>query len=207
VTPDAGEAVAQPATSLRRYERARFRWRGGDLALEAPAGQAFVSLERRDAAGNWQTVDTDDGFSDPVERDSDDVWTETYQFGHCDPLGTYRFHVRGRANRGDGAKPYDLISRPFELGATAPLQVRPPAVGDGQATLRALYPDPGKETLLALPRLVGTGSALLEVTANGRTRRVTAAADGDRYLFSAPVPAGATVRVVRVQDGCGNASG
>ena len=207
VTPDAGAVVAEPEPSVRRYERAQFRWRGGDLSLEAPAGQAFVSLERRDSGGEWRTVATDDGFADTVERDRDDVWTETFQFGPCDPLGTYRFHVRGRADRGAGPAPYEAISRSFELGPTAPLQVLAPVVAGTTVTVRALYPDPGEQALLALPRLVDSGEALLDVTAGGTTRRVSAPADPAGYVFSARVREGATVRVVRLNDRCGNASG
>jgi len=73
------------------------------------------------------------------------------------------------------------------------------------ATVRATYPDPGEGTLMATPRLVSTGSALIEVTAPGEApQRVLLAADPDRLAFVARVPEGATVRVLSVVDGCGN---
>ncbi len=73
------------------------------------------------------------------------------------------------------------------------------------ATVRALYPDPGEGTLLATPRLVSTGQALIEVTPPGeRARRLRVAADPERYAFVTRVPEGSAVRVLSVEDGCGN---
>ena len=70
-------------------------------------------------------------------------------------------------------------------------------------TVVARYPDPGPAALIALPRRVRTGTATLDV--NGQP--VQAGLDGDRLRFTAPVPAGATVSVDQVQDGCGNEGG
>ena len=207
VTADAGQVIEQPAGSLRRREQARFRWHGGDAAYDAPRGGAFVTVEHREADGSWRAIASDDGFQDITERTREDgSWTETFQFTDCDPTGTYRFHVRGRADRGTGPEPYEVISREFELRATA-LAPQPPTVAGSVATVRALYPDPGEGTLMATPRLASTGSALLEVTEpDGETTRVRAAADAARFAYVARAPAGSEVRVLSLEDGCGNAA-
>ena len=204
-TPDAGRVLEQPAASVGRRGLVRFRWRGGDTAYDAPRGGAFVTVERRGAGGGWQAIATDDGFQDITERRREDgSWTETFQPGDCDPVGTYRFRVRGRADRGDGPRPYEAISRTFQVRATT-LAPQSPSVTGTLALVRAIYPDPGEETLMALPRLAGTGSALLEVTdPGGARRRVRARADRARYAYVARVPEGSTVRVLSVADGCGN---
>jgi hypothetical protein len=206
VTPDAGDVVEQPAPELRRRDRATFHWHGGDAAYDAPRGAAFVSVEHLERDGSWRTIATEDGFQDITERVRDDgSWKETFQFADCDPVGTYRFHVRGRADSGDGPRPYEVVSRTFELKPVE-LESQPPSVAGTVVLVRALYPDPGEATLMATPRLANSGQAVLEVTVPGRRRprRVRAAADAERFAYVASVPAGSTVRVLSVSDGCGN---
>jgi len=204
VTSQAGQPVEQPAATLRRYDRAVFRWHGGDPVVDAPRGADFVSLQRQ-VGGEWVTVGTDDGEYDTTERAGDGVWTETWQFADCDPLGTYRFMVRGMADRGGGTQPYELASEPFELGPTAPLAAGTPVVEGGVAHVTATYPNPGADILLALPRRVRTGQAVLRVTEpTGAQSEVVARPDAAGLRFVAPVPDGSTVEVVRVEDGCGN---
>ena len=74
--------------------------------------------------------------------------------------------------------------------------------------MTALYPDPGKEdALLALPRRVRTGFAVLGVKKGDRKeRRVRARLTRDKLSFKARVPRKAAVRVIRVKDACGNTS-
>ena len=198
-TPSAGQVVAQPAGEVRRHERAVFRWSGGDPAVDAPRGRSFVSLERQDS-GAWGAVGTEDSENDTTALGDDGVWTETWQFGTCDSLGTYRFRVTGVADRGAGAAPYEVISAPFQLLATPPLIAAAPVVSGGQASVTATYADPGSEALLALPRRVRSGSATLSV--NGEP--LTAPIDGDRLHFQAAVTPGAQVSVTGIDDGCGN---
>lgn len=203
-TPEAGTAVEQPAESVGRFGRATFRWRGGNPQVDAPRGQTFVSLERETQGGAFDTVATDDSFRDTVERDDADVWTERFQFSECSREGTYRFHVTGRADRGSGAAPYELTSRPFRVERLDSLKADPPTVEGTTATVRALYPDPGKETLLALPRRVRSGSILLRVQAPRRRATMVRARPDAQGNFTARVPAGASVTVAEVRDGCGN---
>jgi neutral ceramidase len=198
-TPAAGEAVAQPADQVRRYERAVFSWRGGDPAVDAPRGSSFVVLERL-SGSSWIAVGSDDSESDITALGSDGLWTETWQFGPCDPLGTYRFRVSGVANKGSGPAPYGVVSESFELLPTAPLATSAPVVSGGVASVTATYPDPGEGALLALPRRVRSGTATLSV--NGQ--QVAASIDSARLHFTTPAEAGATVSVSRVDDGCGN---
>jgi hypothetical protein len=197
--------VSQPATFVRRYGQVSFRWRGGNPQVDAPRGQTFVSLQRQGSGGDWTTVATDDTFADTVERDDENVWTERYQFNECSPRGTYRFQVTGRANRGSGVAPYQVISRPFRVDETTPLKVEAPVVSGTTATVKARYPDPGKDALLALPARVRAGHAIFEVRPPGRkARRVLAGPDRLGLQFEARVPAGASVRVLEVRDRCGN---
>lgn len=204
VTPRAGEVVAQPQPAIDRFGRAQFRWRGGDPALDAPRGGAFVTLERETADG-WTAVGSDDHYRDITVRERGDVWRETWQFSACDPTGRYRFRVRGRADRGGGPRPYEVVSAPFEVRRLTGLRAEPPVVSRGRVRVRATYPDPGKDVLLALPRRVRSGWVELRVTPRGgRPRRVRARPDARRLAFEARVPAGARVEVVRVRDRCGN---
>jgi neutral ceramidase len=204
-TPNAGTAVQQPKDT-DRFGRAIFRWNGGDPSLEAARGQRFVTLERRGADGDWDTYATDDTFADTTERAAGDVWTETFQFDQCDPRGTYRFVVTGRADTGAGAAPYRLVSDPFTLGGLT-LAPGTPQLGDGEVRLTAHYPDPGA-SLLALPRFVTTGEALLRVTdADGKARTVRAAPDPGTGTFAGKAPKDArSVELVTLTDGCGNGS-
>ena len=203
-TPAAGRPVEQPPAAVARYERAVFRWRGGDTAIDPPRGRALVTLERRDGS-DWTPVATDDSFAGTTVRESGGVWRETHQFGVCDEPGTYRFHVIGRADRGAGPRPYELASEPFELRPIESIQVSQPAIGRRIARLRAIYPDPGEEALLALPKRVRTGSAALRVTPRrGPARRVRARLDRDALGYIARIPPGATIEVLRVRDACGN---
>jgi neutral ceramidase len=183
-TPNAGTPVEQPAASVARLGRATFSWNGGDRATDAPRGRSFVTLERK-AGDDWVAYDDDSTYADIFRRSAGNVWTETYQFGACDPLGSYRFVITGRADKGSGPEDYTLTSEPFELTATQ-LQI---------AGNRALYPDPGDGALYATPRLVLDGKGKL---AGGGTVQ----ADPSTGTF--PVPDGKTIE--SVEDGCGNAS-
>jgi hypothetical protein len=201
--------VEQPAQSVRRYDRAVFRWHGGDPSIDVVRGKPFVSLQRLEGGG-WQTVGTDDGPADTTANDrTSSTWTETWQFSRCDPAGTYRFHVTGNASRAllTPAAPYVLDSDPFQLSPTAPLEIIDAAVSGTTAIVRARYPDPG-EALLALPRRVRTGTALLSVrTPGGGVRQITAAPGPGGLSFTAQVPAGSAIEGIRVEDGCGNTTG
>jgi hypothetical protein len=205
-TPEAGTAIEQPAGVVGRFGRAVFSWRGGNPQVDAPRGGTFVSLQRQSTGGGFSTVATDDSFYDTVERDESDVWTERFQFTECSPEGIYRFRVTGSADRGSGPAPYELLSRPFRVEPLSSLQAAPVAVEGTTAITRATYPDPGKETLAALPRRVLTGSILLRVQRQGRrATRVRALPDpASPGFFKAPVPRGASVSVLQVRDACGN---
>jgi neutral ceramidase len=201
-TPAAGTAVAQPAKQVLRYGRATFKWNGGDPALEAPRGRAFVSLQRKKGP-RWETVATDDTFADTTERGSGDVWTETYQLDGCTPTGTYRFLVTGRADKGSGPEDYTLSSDAFAVSALTLLPAAAQISGDTvSAVIR--YPDPGP-ALLALPRLVTTGAATFLVTrADGTTSTVKGTPNPATGAFTALAPGGGSAEVLSASDGCAN---
>ena len=202
-TPNAGSPVAQPEPVVARFGRATFSWNGGNPQVDAPRGESFVSLQRRRGRRGFVTVATDDSFADIVERSPDDVWTETFQFDACSRVGVYRFRVTGRADRGDGPAAYALESKPFRVRRITTLAADRPVVRGRRASVRALYPDPGEEALLSLPRRVTTGRVLLAVRARGASARVRARPDG-QGTFGARVPRGARVKVLKVRDRCGN---
>jgi hypothetical protein len=108
-------------------------------------------------------------------------------------------------DRGSGPEPYAVASRSFAVTPAA-LEADAPAVEGTTARVRLRYPDPGDGALVALPRLVTTGTATLRVTPPGAAARtVTAKPDAATGTFVAPVPAGSKVALVRAADGCGNA--
>ena len=136
----------------------------------------------------------------PAERREGEQYRETVQFSECDPVGTYRLVVNGRAEKGSGVEPYAITSQPFEL-ARVKLTATQPAVSDGVATVKAHYPNPGA-ALFSLPRLVRTGEATFRV--GGKTKTVEA--DRETGAFSVPVSAGQSVELVEVRDSCGNST-
>jgi neutral ceramidase len=201
LTPTAGQVVSEPPAAVNRHARATFSWRGGDPAVDAPRGGTFVTLQRL-VGGNWVAVGSDDSERDTTALGADGVWTETWQFAECDPLGSYRFLVRGVADRGSGPEPYEAISQEFQLEHTPPLVPGTPTVAGGVAGVTATYADPGPDILVALPRRVRTGAATLRI--NGTDTQ--AELDPARLRFVAPASNGATVEVLSVEDGCGNSS-
>ena len=210
-TPDAGKPVQQPARSVDRYDRAVFSWHGGDPGIDVRRGETFVTVERDASDQNqeprWEPVSTDDSPADTVSVDAEDVWTEVYQFDHCAPTGSYRFVVTGNANRGLGLEPYRLVSDAFELQALS-IALGDVQVSNGTALVRATYPDPGPQALLALPRLVRSGQAALRVTpSEGEPRTVIVDVDHDLAAFTIDVEEGSEVEVLGVRDGCGNTGG
>ena len=200
-TPAAGSAVEQPADTTRT-RTATYRWNGGDPAIDFHRSRAFVKLQRQ-VDGVWRNVLTDDSFQDTVERTGRDVWTETVQFTECDAPGRYRFMVDGRADRGSGVQQYLAFSRPFNVAAVR-LEAGAVSVTDGTARVRVRYPAPPANSLLALPRLVRTGTATLRVTAADGTVSTVTATPADDGSFAAAVPAGSTAELVAAEDRCGN---
>ncbi len=201
-SPQAGSVTRQPA-DVSRFDRATFAWRGGDRSVDAPREETWVRLQRLGDDDKWHTTATEDSFADTVTRTSGDTYNEVFQFGPCDPVGSYRFQVTGRASRDGRVGKYQATSEPFTLGA-ATLTADQPAVSGDTVSVRARYPDPGAAALLALPRVVTTGTAKLRFG----DQVVTALPDPQAGVFKAAVPAGATgaPTVDEVVDACGNAT-
>jgi neutral ceramidase len=202
-TPQAGTIIDQPAAQTTRTGRVSFRWNGGDPTTEVRRNQAFVTVQR-EVSGAWRTAFTDDSYQDTTERTGRDVWTETVQFTECDPVGRYRIVVDGRADKGAGVAPYQVVSNPFEV-TPVKLEAGTPVVDGETARVKGRYPAPAANSLLALPRLVRTGSAQLRVTPpGGEPRTVTALPEEGTGAFAATVPAGSAVELLSLRDGCGN---
>lgn len=207
VTPDAGTAVQQPGATVARHGRAVFRFNGGDAVIDAPRDRALVTVERKTLGGEFVPFTTDDGELDITELDrGSDVWTETFQTGTCDPIGSYRFRVTGKANKGEGEVDYTLTSDPFEVGKLTGLTGGPVTIDGTSARVTAEYPNPGPQALLSLPRRVRTGTVTLAVTPSGGgpSTDVIATPDTLGLQFRATVATGSTATVKSIQDGCGN---
>jgi len=211
-TPDAGEVVEQPQADRRRFDRVSFSWRGGDPELDPPRGATFVAIQRQ-ARTSWRTVATEDSVADILELDDEaNVWTETLQLDASTRPGTYRFLVRGRAERGGSlaraaAEPYTVRSCTFAVHRLETIAPGKPRVSGKRARVTASYPDPGEDILIALPRRVRSGRATLRVERpGGDAERVVAKPDAGRLAFTAAVPRGSDVRVIEVRDAAGNTS-
>ena len=203
-TPQAGTVVAEPAQTVRRLGQAVFRWAGGDPAIDAQRGRAFVTLEYSPAEGApFRAVATEDSVMDTIQHHNDDSWTETWQFTECDALGRYRFRVRGRANRGGSVGDYEVTSRVFALVPGAIRSYSATEAG-GVARVRAEYELPGTP-LAALARRVRHGFAVIEFDPpSGPIQEAVALADARGLEFRAGVPAGSSIRVLSIEDACGN---
>jgi hypothetical protein len=188
---------------VKRLGQAVFKWNGGDPAIDAPRGRAFVTLEY-DGGSGFRPVATEDSVLDTTRHHADDSWTETWQFTECEALGRYRFRVRGRANKGDGEDDYEVVSRAFEL-RPATIKSFFAAVEGGVAKVRAEYELPGTP-LAALTRRVRHGFAVIRFDPpSGPLQETIALPDSRGLEFRASVPAGSTLdAVVSIEDACGN---
>ena len=140
---------------------------------------------------------------DTTQHHNDDSWTETWQFTECDALGRYRFRVRGRANRGGSVGDYEVTSRVFALVPGAIRSYSATEAG-GVARVRAEYELPGTP-LAALARRVRHGFAVIEFDPpSGPIQEAVALADARGLEFRGGVPAGSSVRVLSIEDACGN---
>lgn len=205
-TPRAGRIVSQPAATVARFGRAAFSWTGGDPAVDVSHDHALVTLERAAGLGRWVAVGTDDGLRDTTALHNG-TWTETWQFDECDLEASYRFHVTGEADRGAGVKPYELTSSTFRLGPLPDLSIGKVTVNPHRiASVLVTYPDPGKSTLLALPRLLRKGRVVFAYfDRHARYRTATAKPPKATAMWTARLGRGAhNVSVRLAKDRCGN---
>ena len=205
-TPNAGGVVTDTNAPVNRLGLAQFKWNGGDPAIDAPRGKAFVTLEYDAPGGTTQfrSVSTEDSVMDTTRHAADDSWTETWQFTECDALGTYRFHVRGRANKGPGAADYETISKPFEL-RRASIKSYSTTVADGVVRVRAEYEGLPDSALAVLNRRVRHGVAVVHVTRpGGASEEIIAPIDSKGLEFRVSAPGATSASVVSIEDACGN---
>jgi hypothetical protein len=121
---DRGKAEAQP-TGVMRFERAEFRWSGGQRGYDRPVDAAFVTIQRR-AGRHWHHVTNDLGLQIIWSVDQNGLYSARWEVPLSQRTGSYRFVVT--------AKKYHLASKPFRVGPASNLQ----ATGDG----RLRYPAP-----------------------------------------------------------------
>jgi hypothetical protein len=175
--------------------------------VDAPRGRSFVALEfRKDGQDKFIEVANEDSVMDTTAHASDDSWTETWQFTECDPTdGVFQFHVRGKANTGDGeVKDYELTSRRFRL-QPASIKSYSTTVSGGRVRVRAEYEGLPASALATLAKRVRHGHAVVRVTKpGGAVEDVIALPDASGLEFTASVPNGSTASVVSITDGCLN---
>jgi neutral ceramidase len=203
--PDPTTVIAQPANVVR-FGQTRFVWTGGDPAVDDP----HVSVERHLADGSWSVVTTDDSFEDLVSyrhpnRFTGNEWTHTWEPSVCTALGEHRIVVRGTGVDG----PYEVISAPFTVAASAPATPAAVTVEPGVAWFRAAFPEPGDDSLRLRPRVASGGGATVELrAAEGSVRRLAArwVPQRLRYEVTGAFAAGSAAAVVdgTFGDGCGN---
>jgi neutral ceramidase len=204
-TPNA-KSIVTNTSAVNRLGQSVFKWNGGDPAVDAPRNGAFVTLEY-DAPGGptqFRAVSTEDSVMDTTRHAADDSWTETWQFTECDALGTYRFHVRGKAVQSGPASDYEVISNPFEL-RRASIKSYSTTVSNGAVHVRAEYEGLPSAALAVLNRRVRHGFAIVRVTRPGGAQEdVIAPIDSAGLEFRASVPNGSTASVLSIEDACGN---
>jgi neutral ceramidase len=191
----------RPAKKPRKHRRRRHR--GG---RSSPQFTGKVRAAR--TVKRWRTVDSDLGLAILWTVDSGGAYRAHWEVPLDAHAGRYRFVIT--ANR------YGLKSRPFNVHASHALTAEPLNAGAGFVALQLRYPaansreavgdPPGDFTadLTERPEVASSGLATFSV--NGRSVTVS---EGDGGVFTAPAPAGATVKVSPgdVRDEFGNANG
>jgi hypothetical protein len=145
---DPGAVVAQPDPAIERFDAATFTWEGGSNYTDRP-GVVVQRLLEEDGP-TWRTVAEQAGGEivvtlayrgwqpeavlDHVSGDLVHEWTATFEVYDAVPPGTYRFVVHG-AHREDGdARPYEVVSEPFEVDVWRGIAVEELAIDGDRAT-------------------------------------------------------------------------
>lgn len=179
-----GEVLAQPRP-VRRLQRARFAWQGGERGLDRPLGSAFVRVERR-VRGRWRQVDSDLGTRMLWKVDEEGRYQAWWEVPHTTPRVPHRFVIT--ANR------YRLASAPFRIGPAVDLGVELLGARGGRAGLTITYPRPEPEVDIAfrpfrasggrLAARVGTRSESARAR-RGRSALIVRATPGERIRIPA----------------------
>ena len=123
--------LRQPATA-RRLGHPRFEWQGAPGGFDMPAGDAFITVQRRAGDGRWLTADDDLGLRILWGVDEEGRYFTRWEPPLNAPTGTYRFRI-------DGTR-YGLTSEPFglrPLDSIVPEPVEGPA---GKTAVVLAYP-------------------------------------------------------------------
>jgi neutral ceramidase len=176
-----GTITMQPARVVRRFERARFDWRGGAFGLDRPVGRAFVLVQRR-AGRRWRTVDSDLGLGMLWKVDDQGNYSALWEVPREARAGRYRLRVR--------AKQYRLTSLSFRVRPSRELGVRPAAASPGHVAVTLDYPQAVRDVDLRY-RPPSARGGVVRFRVNGK--RVVVRSRGT--LFEVARPDGATVSV------------
>lgn len=172
----AGEGVAltQPG-DVRRLDRARFRWTGGERGLDRPLDSPFVTIQRH-TGGGWRAVDDDLGLDILWTVDSHGTYTALWEAPRNARPGRYRFAIS--ANR------YRLRSRRFALRPSRALRAHLERRAGRAAVIELHYPAPVENRDLTWRPHLAPGK---RVTVRIGHRRVTVRAGADgRFRVKAP---------------------
>jgi neutral ceramidase len=177
------KAVTQPA-AVDRLQQVHFRWRGAPNGRDRPLDRAFVSIERWD--DGWQGVADDLGLQ-LLWTVHGGTYDARWQVPHSAPLGTYRFAVT--------ANHYGLHSKPFRVGPTNALTLRPVPAPPGRRAVALDYPRavPGSELTADLtwrPRSASGGEVRFRVG-----DRTIPGARLERHAFSVTAPPNVPVSI------------
>ncbi len=174
-------ALAQPAGSYPRLDRATFAWQGGPQGLDRPVDRAFVTAERQ-KAGRWVRYDSDLGLAMLWKVDGEGRHSVQWEIPRNAPRGRYRLVVT--------AKQYRLASDPFRVASRPLVLVAVPA-RPGRARVGLKYPGAVRDTDLTHRPVFARGGV---VRFQVGKRTVTVRRRKTRF-FSVKAPPGVPVTV------------
>lgn len=232
-TPTASRnpTIASPPAASQRLGTVSASFVGGDPVVDLPS----VVVERELADGTYEPVRVASGRVldetryetmltyewDERRPDEPHLWSFHWQLREGDPLGRFRFHVRGTnydgrrptdRPRSFGGVPYELVTQAFEV---KPAELATTVVAlDARGVEVALgYPpaqaDPASATpavFRALPIAPASATAHVRLLAGGALvaeAEATIGASG-RIEFAAPVAPGSYALEIDVEDAFGN---
>jgi neutral ceramidase len=138
-----------PTTPLARLNTINVSFHGGDPGLGTPlvslqgkgANDAFADVK----TNGWIPVSNLHGYAmqtfyeatptfkaNPTATSRAHLWRVQYEAPQGLPLGTYRFHVTGKANMGGTATAYELTSSAFQVVASTALTLDTKVAANGK---------------------------------------------------------------------------
>jgi hypothetical protein len=188
----AGTARAQP-TAVKRLERAKFGWQGGERGYDRPLDNAFVRVERRVRRG-WREAANDLGLEILWRVDDKGAYTAEWQVPLDARVGSYRFVVT--------ANKYVLRSQPFRVSPATNLMARIVGIARRRARVALDYPPvDDANDLFSHPKSASGGRVVADVA---KHRVVATARRGDIVV---PLRRAKTLTILSATDRWGNRIG